>query len=286
MSSSHSTVRGQKPFRASTSQASTSQASTSMASTSGSSKRPKEDATFPEIVVTRGTPFDTGMCDSSKFTYTCAFFPDDHVYVKWFLKNHRIKVDVSSFPTHTTEKMREHKSFDSYKLMLLAHSGITNAISLLRQEPNYEELYIVGVSYWYENTLNDTQIVVSGKCKTHETSEQVSVRELAEETGLFCDTHKLVHVQSIDTHGTTFDTYVLDVNECVPYDYAIHAHVVSPVHSDEERHRKIQIVLYGTKDQIDEKLKKITGRHVSDEHCLDENGNIRGMLLMPLFLFM
>lgn len=131
-------------------------------------------------------------------------------------------------------------------------------------------LYMLGVKYKGSGkNPDDSQPTITGKTKGSEKFHEGAMRELSEEIGAFCDLSSTVPITSVDRRNTEFNTYIVPVRNLTPLEK-----VSKPVGEDNFK-KRVEIVVYGTIDEIKDCMREIRMRH-----C--EETDIMGIMAFPV----
>lgn len=120
--------------------------------------------------------------------------------------------------------------------------------------------------YYYDDVIADTQLAVTGSKLIDELSESSANREVCEEIGLHTDVSNFDNYIFVRSKYKTFESYTLDVLKCHPCNSSIHAEEFVPeTFENNDRKKKVQIIIHGSMRSIHEKIMSITERLPSND---------------------
>ncbi len=147
-------------------------------------------------------------------------------------------------------------------------------IRLWKENPNY---YIIGIKY------NDggLQFMITGTYKNNESDKDVIKREIQEEIGLTpinIDETKIKHVmiKSIKHNKLLLTEWCLYSSKIVDYKIST-IEDFDKYDNREAYNKKINIIIYGTKEEIENKIKNI-------KYLMISNERITGYCIVPISL--
>lgn len=134
-----------------------------------------------------------------------------------------------------------------------------------------DDIYIVGIKYRGKSGKpNDSQPTITGKTKGNESFPEGAVRELAEEIGCFCNLSNVTPLVSFDKRNSKIHTFVVSASQITPL-----IEVPKKSVGEDNFNSRVEIVIYGTIDEIRKALSNVTLRP-------KEETDIMGVMAYPL----
>jgi hypothetical protein len=135
---------------------------------------------------------------------------------------------------------------------------------------NTAEIYLVGIKYRGKSGKpNDSQPTITGKTQGNESFSEGALRELSEEIGCICDLSQIEPLISRDKKSE-IRTFVVRASQIDPL-----LMVPSKSVGKDNFESRVEIVVYGTIDEIRTALSKVTLRPM-------EETDIMGVMAYPL----
>lgn len=137
-------------------------------------------------------------------------------------------------------------------------------------EANTDGIFFVGLKYkGKKDDPDDSQPTITGKTKGDESFSEGALREIGEEIGGLCDLSEIEPIISFDKKGIETHTFILRVSQITPLE-----EVSVKSEAKDNHNRRVEVVLYGTVQEIETALKKIRIRP-------KEETDIMGIMAYP-----
>jgi hypothetical protein len=158
------------------------------------------------------------------------------------------EISLVTLPENNEEPKihRVTKYIESPYIPTCLHKGL----KLLRDK--YQDVYILGAGYIYNNKIGDAQIGLTETLKKYEldNSNVGGKRAIEEEAGLTCDLEKLEYFSKdyCPKYRKTFTTFAINISDCITLNS------IPKSNNKLDSFEKCIVYIYGSKSQMEEKM--------------------------------